>query len=92
MGIRQIYFLLIVKPRLQAAISEGPSGLENSPEVTFFFSAPILGVGCFCRRKVHNLLSSLRSMSGSGSNRFYPSKGKASAPTPWFCVQFYDQN
>lgn len=69
-GIRQIYFLLIVKPRLQAAIWDSPSGLENTPEVAFSFSAPVLGVGCFCRREVHNLWFSLHSMSGSGSNRF----------------------
>lgn len=100
-GIRQIYFLLIVKPRLQAAVSEVPSGSENTPEVTFSFSTPVLGVGFFWRREVHNLLLSLHSMSAFGSSRFSTGlfifsllQGEGSAPTPWFYVHFilfYDQ-
>lgn len=101
-GIRQIYFLLLVKPLLQAAIWKVPSGLGSTPEVTFSFSAPILGVGFFWRRKVHNLLPSLHSMSAFGSSTFSSGllifsllQGEGSAPTPWFYVQFlrfYDQN
>lgn len=65
-GIRQTYFLLIVKACLKAAIWEVPAGLEDALEVTSSFSAPFLEVFW---GKVYNLLLSPNSTSGCESKK-----------------------